>query len=225
MSETTLAGNGMGKHRLEALTDGIFAVAMTLLVIELKLPETIHHASAAELAQAVVDLLPKFISWLISFFVLGIYWYSHQRMFRFVRHIDGRLTSLSLIFLGLVSLLPFASALSGQATRALLSQVVYSSVMLLIGVASLWSARYVYKHPELCGSTPMPTATFRAARFRTLGLMCIAIVAVVIGKLLPGAGNMAFSLMVFISIIGRKMEAAGIEAPTQNSIPSESTPP
>lgn len=224
MSELSSAGNGMSKHRLEALSDGIFAVAMTLLVIELKLPETIHHAGATELAQAIVDLLPKFISWLISFFVLGIYWYSHQRMFRHVRHIDGGLTFRTLVFLGFVSLLPFASALSGQATRALLSQVVYSSVMLLVGAASLWSARYVYRHPELCGNTPMPAAIFRAARFRTLGLMCIAVVAVFIGKWLPGAGNMAFSLMIVISIFGRKIETAAPQESDLNSTPLESKP-
>ena len=71
--------SGLSKHRIEALTDGIYAVAMTLLVIELKLPahELIH--SQADLINAVGHLLPKFIAWLISFLVLSLFWLGHHK--------------------------------------------------------------------------------------------------------------------------------------------------
>ena len=74
-------GRGLSAHRIEALTDGIYAVAMTLLVIELKLPDhqAVHGAEA--LAQALADLLPKVLAWFISFSVLAIFWFGHHRTF------------------------------------------------------------------------------------------------------------------------------------------------
>ena len=82
----------LNKHRLEALADGIFAVAMTLLVIELKIPETAHITTQEQLIAALAHLIPKFIAWLISFFVLAIFWASHHRLFHYVRVVDGKLT-------------------------------------------------------------------------------------------------------------------------------------
>ena len=82
-------------HRSEALADGIYAVAMTLLVIELKLPETPSLHTQAEVSQAIVDLWPKVYAWLMSFFVLAIFWLGHHRAHSFVRKADGALMAPS----------------------------------------------------------------------------------------------------------------------------------
>lgn len=79
MSDSAAGTFCVTKHRLEALTDGIFAVAMTLLVIELKIPEMAHPRTEAQFLGALGHLIPKFIAWLISFFVLAIFWVSHHR--------------------------------------------------------------------------------------------------------------------------------------------------
>ena len=73
--------HGLSIQRSEALTDAIYAVVMTLLVIELKRPDhtLIHGANA--LAQALADLLPKVLAWVISFFVLAFFWFGHHRFF------------------------------------------------------------------------------------------------------------------------------------------------
>ena len=68
-------------HRIEALTDGIYAVAMTLLVIDLKLPDRELIHSTSDLIDAVVQLAPRFLAWLISFLVLALFWYGHHRSF------------------------------------------------------------------------------------------------------------------------------------------------
>jgi hypothetical protein len=123
------APTGLSKHRLEALTDGVFAVAMTLLVIELKLPEDVAVHDQAELARGLVRLIPTFVAWIISFFVLAIFWFTQHRLFHFVRTIDGKLLSLNIVYLGLVSLIPFSCALTGKYARMPLSQWIYSSNM------------------------------------------------------------------------------------------------
>ena len=198
--------SSLSKHRIEALTDGIYAVAMTLLVIELKLPahELVH--SQQDLVVAVINLLPKFIAWVISFLVLALFWLGHHRSFQLVRHVDGKLVALNLVQLGLASLIPFSSALSGEFGQILFSQIFYSANMALLAVMALLITRYIFRHPELCVH-PMPVNIYRGTRFRIIGLIAISIVAVLIAMVIPRAGNSAFMLMMFITPLSRRIEA------------------
>lgn len=202
------SNTGLSKHRIEALTDGIYAVAMTLLVIELKLPAHELIKNQADLINAVGHLLPKFIAWVISFLVLSLFWLGHHRLFQVVRHVDGKLVGLNIAQLSLVSLMPFSSALSGEFGNTLFSQVFYSVNMGLLSVFALLIARYIHLHPSLCVH-PMSINTYQAARFRISGLIVISIVAVIIAVILPGAGagNVAFMLMMVIMPISRRIEA------------------
>ena len=193
------------KHRLEALTDGIFAVAMTLLVIELKVPDRSAVQVPGDLAIGVVRLVPVFVAWTISFFVLGIFWFGQHRLFHVVRVVDGKLTWLTIVYLSLVSLMPFSSALAGQYAPILFAQAFYSANMLLLSTMSLLLSRYVYHHPALCAE-PLPPRFYRAARARSLGLALVALSAVAIAVVMPGFGNVAFMLMWPISMASRRIE-------------------
>jgi uncharacterized membrane protein len=204
---------GLSLHRSEALTDGIFAVAMTLLVIELKLPEHgLVHSD--QLAGALADLLPKALSWALSFFVLAIFWIGHHRVFAGVRRTDGRLIALNLLQLAAVSLMPFSSALSGEYGRVLLSQVVFSANMALLGVSALLILNYVRRHPEL-GPAPMPAALYRGARLRIVGVIVVSAMAVAIGAFIPfpAMGNIAFMLMAVITPLSRRVERNAARPP------------
>ena len=215
------------KHRIEALGDGIFAVAMTLLVIELKLPEhgTVHNN--VELINAVIQLIPKFVAWFISFFVLALFWLGHHRLFHYVRHVDGKLLAYSLLQLGFVSLMPFASALSGEFGGALFSQIFYSAIMACLAITALRMGSYIYRHHELT-MAPMPEVVYQGMRIRTLGLVIISVCAVVIAIYIPFAGNMAFMLMFFVGIAVRRMEAQAAKnspANLPNNLPIPPTNP
>ena len=168
MSQAGHDPNYLPVHRSEALSDGIYAVAMTLLVIELKLPDASAIHTAGDLAAALVGLLPKAIAWVISFFVLGIFWTAHHRVFGHVRHCEARLVQLNLFQLATVSLMPFSSALSGEEGGLLLSQIVLSSDMPLLAISGLLIARHIYRHPELC-LTPFSLAGHRGASLRIVG--------------------------------------------------------
>ena len=88
---------GLSKNRIEALTDGIFAVVMTLLVLDISIPQiaSSHYdigsvAAGSELLQRLFDLWPKVLSFGISFIILAIYWMAHHRQFHYIKHIfDG----------------------------------------------------------------------------------------------------------------------------------------
>lgn len=180
---------------------------MTLLVIELRVPD---HATVLEhgLGYGLVALIPKIISWIISFVVLGIFWFAHHRLFHFVRTVDGPLLWLNIVYLGGVSLVPFSSALAGEYSRLLLSQVIYSANMTVLAVGALLITRYVFHHQELC-SNPITRGFYRASLFRLAGLIAIALGAIGMTLLLPGAGNAAFLLMMPISIISKRIERRG----------------
>ena len=197
---------GHSPHRIEALTDGIYAVAMTLLVIELKFPEHAEIHTAAAFADATVALIPRFISWLISFLVLALFWFSHHRTFDHVRHVTGQLIALNIFQLAFVSLLPFCSALVGEYSGAFLSQAVYSAVMIMLAVFSLLLSRYVYRHPE-CSSPPMAIRLYRGSQLRNFALIAISFVAITIGFFTVAAfGNFAYLLMAVVMPLSRRYE-------------------
>jgi uncharacterized membrane protein len=194
----------LSKHRLEALSDGIFAVAMTLLVIELKVP---NHgiASSQALATAVLEQLPTFVAWAISFFVLAIFWTTQSRLFHFVGRVNEPMTWLMIAYLGLVSLMPFSSALAGEYAGVSFAQIVYSAHMILLATFSLLLVRYLCRHPELW-ATELPPRLYHGARFRTLSLMAVAVIAIAINAAAPGFGSTAFILMFPLTRIGRRLE-------------------
>lgn len=212
MSETENA-HGLSVHRSEALTDGIYAVAMTLLVIELKLPDhgLIHNAE--EFSQALAHLIPKVLAWVISFFVLAFFWYGHHRAFAHVRRADGRLIALNIGQLAFASLMPFSCALVGEHGREQVSQIIYSINMTGLAVMALLTARYIRRHPA-AEWMAMPDSAYRGVRVRLFGLILISVVAVAINIVVPSAGNIAFMLMMVIMPLSRRVErASGPTAP------------
>ncbi|MGI9025316.1 MAG: TMEM175 family protein [Burkholderiaceae bacterium] len=216
---------GWSKHRVEALTDGIFAVAMKLLVIDLKLPDhaTIH--THAELLQALANLLPKAVSWLISFFVLAIFWISHHRMLHYVRSVDQGLLWRNIIQLALVSLMPFSSSIVGEYANEFASQVLYNGNMMGLALVGLWKARYIRRHPELC-NTPMPDGTYHAARLRIGGLVVIGIVALALAWGTSASfATFAYMLMIAIGRYSRRLEAQHPDAGPQPTLPDAPSRP
>ena len=101
-------------NRIEAFSDGVFAIVVTLLVLELKVPSLTDHASVAELAHALREILPKFLSWLISFIIVCKFWLNHHHILALARHADYGFVWLNSIFLLGQSFIPFPSALMGE---------------------------------------------------------------------------------------------------------------
>lgn len=198
------SNRALGVHRSEALSDGIYAVAMTLLVIDLKLPGPIR--TQHELFQGLIDLLPHFEAWILSFCVLGLFWFGQHRAYSQLRHTNGRLITLNVAQLGCVTLVPFCSDLLGRSALPL-AQAVYSLNLALLGLLSMWVGRYIYRHPELT-LTPIPRSAFRGAQFRIIGLVVISIAVVPLAIVLHGSANWAFLLMAVINPLSHRIERA-----------------
>jgi uncharacterized membrane protein len=118
----------MGKGRLEAFSDGVLAIIITIMVLELKVP---HGADATALA----PLLPVFLSYVLSFVYVGIYWNNHHHMLHATRHVTGAMLWANLHLLFWLSLVPFASGWMGENHFAPTPTALYGVVLLMAALA------------------------------------------------------------------------------------------
>jgi uncharacterized membrane protein len=163
-----MAEAGFSPTRLEAISDGVIAVAITIMVLELHPP---HDASPASL----LGLWPQFASYVVSFGFVATYWINHRYLFRHLKRVNERLlwTNMGLLFL--LSLIPFATAYAGQSHIAPFPSAVYASVMLANALAfgALFSAIRAQHDPN-----DLPAAFSR--RCLTINLIAVVVYALAI---------------------------------------------
>jgi uncharacterized membrane protein len=139
----------MSKGRVEALSDGVFAIVVTLLVLEIKVPHVEAHGSVAELAGALFTLAPKFVSWVISFVTVCVIWVNHHRLFALVAQIDNGLFWRNANLLLWTSFIPFPTALMGDYPDNRLAASFYGVIMLLMALAFVLMRRHLQRHDDL----------------------------------------------------------------------------
>lgn len=133
---------GQSVERLAALSDGVFAVAMTLLVLDLRTPaETAIH-SEADLWHAIIALAPRVIVYLMSFLTLGIFWVGQQTQLNHFSQGDRHITGIHLIFLFSISLMPFSTSLMAAFISYRLALLVYWANILILGAILFAGWRY-----------------------------------------------------------------------------------
>ena len=189
------------KHRLEALSDGIYAIALTLLVLELKIPELAEGASDAALGEALVALVPKALFWLLSFWVIALFWLAQQRLYRLCAVIDGVLLRTELAQLSLISLFPFSNALLGDHGGRRIAAVAYAAHLLLIALLSARRTWHFVGHPEIHGPE-MTAEAARSLRTRSRVLVLAALAATGLGFVVPGWNMLAMLPTAFLSRFG-----------------------
>ncbi len=156
----------MSPQRLEAFSDGVLAIAITLLVLDLRLPEDADRSIASLLAAQ----WPSYLAYVVSFAVIGIMWVNHHALFARVAQVDRRLLFLNLFLLLTISVLPFPTAVAADGLQrggqdAKVAMFAYSVAMVASAVAfgQIW--RHILRTPGLQRS-PVPEAARRAAFLR-----------------------------------------------------------
>ncbi|MGA2128427.1 MAG: TMEM175 family protein [Xanthobacteraceae bacterium] len=144
----------MKLNRIEAFSDGVFAIVVTLLVLELKVPVLKDHHSVAELTHALIEQLPKFLSWLISFIIVCKFWLNHSHVLGLARHADYGLVWTNSLFLMGQSFIPFPTALLGEYAGNPLAVSLFGCVFALNTVLFIALNQYIVQRlikPELAG--------------------------------------------------------------------------
>lgn len=139
--------NLIEKNRLEALIDGIFAFAMTLLVTSLILPHS--ELAARSSATTLLALFPDFYHYIIAFFVLAAFWMGHHEQFRKIHHVDRKLLSLNIVSLFFVTLVPFSTSFIGDYDADLVSTVLFELNLMILGLLFLIQWHYITRKRHL----------------------------------------------------------------------------
>lgn len=139
--------SGRALERLVAFSDGVFAIAMTLLVLSLRVPNlsgSIDEVNT-ELWEKLREQWPEVLSYAISFFVIGRYWLIHHRLFRLVQRADAPVLVWNLVLLGFIALVPYPTELLGRYGDTTTAVVAYSVTMVAVGLTSFGLTRHVFQ--------------------------------------------------------------------------------
>jgi uncharacterized membrane protein len=151
-------------ERVVFFSDAVFAIAITLLVLELKVPTVPERATADELLAALRATTPQIFAWLLSFATIGLYWLAHWRRFRYVERIDERLAALNLVLLGLIAFIPFPTALMGEHGDLVPVVVLYAISLSAAGIVGPLSWVYAFRAGLVRSDTPERIARLGALR-------------------------------------------------------------
>jgi uncharacterized membrane protein len=152
--------------RVEALTDGVFAIVVTILVLEVTVPPNLSEQS---LFDTLDELRPTLVAWVISFLLTGMYWVMHRDLFARIRYVNRDLVWLNLLFLLPVSLVPFAAQLLGEYPDEPVALRVYAVVLTAVTIMRTAMYEYVSCRPALLWD---PTVT--SGMRRAVGILLAA---------------------------------------------------
>lgn len=183
--------HGLPKNRLETLVDGIFAIAMTILVLELRIPET---QGTSGLAGQLADLWPRFATFFISFIVLGVYWFAHHQVFHFVVRVNRTLVWLNILFLMGIALVPFVAALMGNYPADPVALSLYGAVLGLLAVLGYLIWWYLTTYPGLLVHDLDPDLV-RRVRFWLASGPIISTVAIALAFVSP-----TLTLLIYLAL-------------------------
>ena len=135
----------MNKSRLEAFSDGVFAIAITLLILDVRLPEVSYD----HLWQALKEIIPNILAYVMSFLVIGMYWVGHHTSFRIVAKTDGVLLWLNILLLLCISFIPFPTSMLGKYPHGEIPLIIYGCNLLATNFIAFLMIKYLHHHPEL----------------------------------------------------------------------------
>jgi len=197
----------LSKGRLEALSDGVFAIVMTLLVLDLKVPDLPRHTSQQELLAHVRELGPYFFGFALTFVLAAVFWFFHHLVFHYIRHITRALVWLNIGFLMFVSLLPFSTAMLGRFSFQTVSALFYFGNQ--FALAAFMKMQWIYaKKKGLINPESDPEMQQRLSRRLTIMLLGHA-TAMVISLYDAKLSFNAFVIVVAIgNAVSRRMRKA-----------------
>ena len=169
----------LNTKRIEALTDGVFAIAMTLLVLSLEIPAIPEGAAAQVLPKLVLGLWPDFFNYALSFILLAKFWILHHRQFHFIKAIDQRLLWINILGLMFIALIPFSTSLIAKHGDVQVAALFFECNLLAIGSIFYmhWSYATGKRHlidPDLSAQTILLNKK-RNLVIPTISLVCIGL--------------------------------------------------
>lgn len=134
-------GRGEGTDRIQFFSDAVFAIAMTLLVLEIRLPE----GAEDDLGAALLELWPFYLAYVLSFAITALNWVTHHRKFRYIRRFDEGLIRINLLLLLVVAFVPFPTSVMAEHGDQTAAIVLYASTVAALSLIQLWIWVHAYR--------------------------------------------------------------------------------
>lgn len=195
---------GRELDRIVNFSDGVFAIVITLLVLDIRVPDIPSDLVSEELPGRIAALGPKFLSYVISFLVIAIYWQAHHRVFRPIRSYDRTLLWLNFLFLMTISFLPFPTSLLGEYSEEQLSVVIYAATAAsasLLLVAISWYATSGHRLVD----ADLRDEAARLRRLQSLAVPVVFVLSIGISFFSPMAAMYSWLLLAVTDPIIRRV--------------------
>jgi uncharacterized membrane protein len=194
LNPLSVAGN-LEYDRVLFFSDAVFAIAITLLVVDLRVPDVVANA-----AEEIANSKDKILSFTISFLVIGLFWMGHHRLFRYVTALDRRLIFLNLLFLGTIAFLPYPTALlfAGN-THEPAAPVFYASCVAGAGLLELAVWLYATRKGLVPASVPLTVRRYELAQL--LPTPVVFLLSIPVAFIAPGVAPFTWILLVPIGRI------------------------
>jgi uncharacterized membrane protein len=206
-----VVATGSSLERTNAFSDAVFAIAMTILVLELHVPKVAPEA----LPQALLGLVPGYLTFALSFVVVGMIWLSHHRKFSVIDRFDQNLLRLNLLVLLLVASLALPTALLGEYGDQTISTVVYATLIGAIGF--LMSGLWIYAWRRRLVNRHVDGPMFRLVLAQSLIIPGFFVISIPVGLLAgPAAAEITWALAIPASVLFRHVRGRSGGAPERN---------
>jgi uncharacterized membrane protein len=196
------AGNeSLALERISFFSDAVIAIALTLLAIDLRLPDVSGVDDAAFL-RMLGDLAPHYFAFVISFAVVALYWRAHHRMFRYIERWDGGLLGLNMVFLFVVVQQPLLASMIGSYGSLPVANAIYSVGLAALGFSSL--AMWLYAVQRRLVAPNLPAAYVRYTSVRSGSVAVAFLVSAGIALISPLVAQVSWVVITFSSFLLRR---------------------
>jgi uncharacterized membrane protein len=196
---------GLSPRRLETLCDGIFAIAMTLLVLDLQVPRIPALVAESRLPHALLDQMPKLLSFVLSFVVVGVYWVGHHNQFHYIRRVDRYFMWLNILFLMCIAFVPFSAALLGEYIHQKLAVAIYGTNLVVVGGFLYFIWTYATTNRKLVDQYLSPEVVRSGGR-RVLTGIVVYFVAVCLAPLNTGLSVALYFLVPILYVLPGRID-------------------
>jgi uncharacterized membrane protein len=193
------------KARVEALVDGIFAVSMTLLVLDIKLPDGVRLESNADLISHIASISQLLEVYVLSFVVLAMFWVAHGFQFHFVEKLDKPLLWINFGFLLLTTTVPFTTNVVSTHGKLSVAVTIYAGNLLLLAAALFLHLLRLRHHPQLATKELTP-ALGKSIQWRLTVICATTVIAAALAQLAPIWGMRSLYLLALLHFSPRRAD-------------------
>lgn len=205
----------LGLERLIFFSDAVFAIAITLLALEIRLPVGQEIQADGELLAALASIWPRYLSYIVSFLVIGMYWMAHHRMFRSIIRYDRHLLFLNLLLLLCIAFVPFPTAILGEYSGSV-ATIFYALTMVVTGLVSALIWWYASGERRHVLAVPLTAVELRASRLRMLAAPAVFLLSIAIAFWNDDAAKFSWIALAPLLLAPSSLQRIDISKPSES---------